>query len=85
MLAATALGFLLGATFAAFVLFERRRPHPWTLPIRIPPLLHKQLRGAAHVHGLSLNSEIEQRLWRSFERSTVEKNNANVVPHRRSR
>jgi predicted HicB family RNase H-like nuclease len=41
------------------------------LTLRMPPRLHEQLRAAAVESGRSLNSEIVQRLTRTFEDPTL--------------
>jgi hypothetical protein len=66
MLTGLGVGFALGVGLAAFVLMELK-PHPYVLLARLPARLHKRLRAAARVHGVSISTEIERRLERSLE------------------
>ena len=60
-----AAGVLTGMILAAMVLLEHKSF--WTVCIRLPGQLYKDLKAAARRHGWALTTEILDRLMKSIE------------------
>jgi len=77
-----ACGVLTGALVAGCMLMERA-PHPWTIVLRLPLQLHRQLKRAAKNHRVSLATEIIDRLANSFNSNRPATSSAVVTLARR--
>ena len=57
----TVLGLTVGSGITGFICLERR-PHPWSIVLRLPPHLYDRLRQSARVNSRGLGAEIVKRL-----------------------
>jgi len=63
------IGFVLGAigsTLVSGLILMERKPHPWWTGVRLPAVLHKQLKKEARLNAVTLRDEIINRLEHSL-------------------